>query len=159
MHVSPCAWYCFQVSEDVVWRIDESGDRTLLAAPDGSCRIEVAAARRTGDADESEIAEIHERFLKDEGIQPLKTALAENPYRITAYVTSLDETALDSIITYRRVSSPEVKTQALAPGLAHWFNHQTHHRAQVHTMLTGLTGVAPELDLLIFQRMWAEGLR
>jgi hypothetical protein len=87
MHVSPCAWYCFHVSDGELWRVDESGDRTVLTAPDGSCMIEVAAARRTGQADESEIAGIHERYLKDEGIQPLRTALAENPYRIAAYVT------------------------------------------------------------------------
>jgi hypothetical protein len=95
MHVSPCAWYCFHVSDDEPWRVDESGDRTLLLAPDGSCRIEIAAARRTGNAaDEDEIATIHEGYLKDEGIQPLKTALAENPFRIAAYVTrglGLDE--------------------------------------------------------------------
>jgi uncharacterized damage-inducible protein DinB len=79
--------------------------------------------------------------------------------RITAYVSSLDDAALASMITYRRVSTSEVKTRPLAPGLAHWFNHQTHHRGQVHTMLTGLAVVAPELDLLIFQRMCAEALR
>ncbi|CAG4888429.1 DinB family protein [Paraburkholderia gardini] len=106
-----------------------------------------------GDAPDRLDAILYERF------DDLRHARELEDQRITAYVISLDETALDSIITYRRVSSPEVKTQALAPGLAHWFNHQTHHRAQVHTMLTGLTGVAPELDLLIFQRMWAEGLR
>ena len=36
---------------------------------------------------------------------------------------------------------------------AHWFNHQTHHRGQVHALLTGLVGSAPELDLLFFQRL------
>jgi uncharacterized damage-inducible protein DinB len=53
---------------------------------------------------------------------------------------------------YRRVSSPEQFEQQLAPALAHWFNHQTHHRGQVHA-LTGLAGEAPELDLLFFQRL------
>jgi uncharacterized damage-inducible protein DinB len=44
----------------------------------------------------------------------------------------------------------------LAPALAHWFNHQTHHRGQVHALLTGLVGEAPELDLLYFQRLSAK---
>jgi uncharacterized damage-inducible protein DinB len=44
----------------------------------------------------------------------------------------------------------------LAPALAHWFNHQTYHRGQVHSLLTGLTGEAPELDLLFFQRLTAK---
>jgi uncharacterized damage-inducible protein DinB len=34
-------------------------------------------------------------------------------------------------------------------------NHQTHHRGQVHAVLTGLVGEAPELDLLFFQRLSA----
>jgi uncharacterized damage-inducible protein DinB len=56
-------------------------------------------------------------------------------------------------IKYRRVTSPEQFEQQLAPALAHWFNHQTHHHGQFHALPTGLTGAAPELDLLIFQRL------
>jgi uncharacterized damage-inducible protein DinB len=51
------------------------------------------------------------------------------------------------------ISSPEQFEQQLALALAHWFNHQTHHCGQVHTVLTGLTGQVPELDLLLFQRL------
>ncbi len=87
MRVSPCAWYCFEVDDREEWRVEDKADHTILASPDGSCSIEITAARRTGPADESEIAGIHERYLLDEGIQALKTALAENPHRITAYVT------------------------------------------------------------------------
>jgi uncharacterized damage-inducible protein DinB len=50
------------------------------------------------------------------------------------------------------VSTPELFVQPLSLVLAHLFNHQTHHRGQVHALLTGLTGRAPELDLLFFQR-------
>ena len=57
---------------------------------------------------------------------------------------------------YRRVSSPEVFEQQLAPALAHCFNHQTHHRGHVHALLTGLVGEAPALDLLVFQRQSAQ---
>ena len=57
---------------------------------------------------------------------------------------------------YRRVSSPEVFEQQLAPALAHCFNHQTHHRGHVHALLTGLVGEAPALDLLVFQRQPAQ---
>jgi uncharacterized damage-inducible protein DinB len=89
-----------------------------------------------GDAPDRLDAILFERF--DE----LRRARDQEDRRITAYVVSLDDAALGGVITYRRVSSPEIKTQALAPGLAHWFNHQTHHRAQVHTMLTGLAGKA-----------------
>ena len=60
------------------------------------------------------------------------------------------------LIRYRRVTSPEEFEQELAPALAHWFNHQTHHRGQVHAILTGLVGRAPEFDLLYFQRLAAK---
>lgn len=44
--------------------------------------------------------------------------------------------------------------QPLATVLDHLFNHQTHHRGQVHGLLTGLLGkaAAPSLDLVQYQR-------
>ena len=46
----------------------------------------------------------------------------------------------------------------LGPALAHLFNHHTHHRGQVHALLTGLTGTAPALDLIVFQRETGIGM-
>lgn len=77
--------------------------------------------------------------------------------RILDYVTGLTEAQLAGVLRYRRVSAPEVHEQVLASALAHWFNHQTHHRGQVHALLTGLAGTAPELDLLFYQREAAAG--
>jgi len=76
--------------------------------------------------------------------------------RIVDFVDRLDDISIAGTIKYRRVSSPEQFEQQLAPALAHWFNHQTHHRGQVHAVLTGLVGKAPELDLLYFQRLSAK---
>jgi uncharacterized damage-inducible protein DinB len=73
--------------------------------------------------------------------------------RIMAYVDSLNEQQLAGTIRYRRVSTPDEFEQALAPALAHFFNHQTHHRGQAHMILTNLGKTAPELDLLYFQRL------
>ncbi|KMZ13671.1 dinb protein [Candidatus Burkholderia humilis] len=83
----------------------------------------------------------------------LDIARKEEDARIVNYVTSLDAQAFAGTISYRRVNTPDVMTQPLAPALAHWFNHQTHHRGQAHVLLTSLTGRAPELDLLFFQRL------
>ncbi|MGH6798646.1 MAG: DinB family protein [Roseiarcus sp.] len=77
--------------------------------------------------------------------------------RIVDHITSLDETQLGGVIRYRRVSTPDLYEQELAPALAHLFNHQTHHRGQAHAILTGLVGSAPELDLLVFQRLVTTG--
>ena len=86
----------------------------------------------------------------------LRAAREAEDRRIVDYVDSLDDARIAGSIRYRRVSTPEVFEQALAPALAHWFNHQTHHRGQVHTLLTGLVGRAPELDLLFYQRLSAK---
>ena len=93
-----------------------------------------------------------------EQLESLHSARDAEDARIVRYVTGLEEAALEGSITYRRVSTPDVITQPLAPALAHWFNHQTHHRGQVHALLTGLAGQAPELDLLFYQRLADKGL-
>jgi uncharacterized damage-inducible protein DinB len=87
----------------------------------------------------------------------LRAAREAEDAGILVYVQSLDAERLAGVIRYRRVSTPEPQVQALAPALAHWFNHQTHHRGQAHAILTGLTGIAPELDLLYYQRLVAKG--
>jgi uncharacterized damage-inducible protein DinB len=83
----------------------------------------------------------------------LKAARVAEDQRIIAYIDGLDEAALAGLLRYRAVSVPIEFEQVLALALAHWFNHQTHHRGQVHALLTRLTGTAPELDLLIYQRV------
>jgi uncharacterized damage-inducible protein DinB len=93
-----------------------------------------------------------------EQLELLHRAREVEDARIVRYVTGLEVAALEGSITYRRVSTPEAITQPLAPALAHWFNHQTHHRGQVHALLTGLAGRAPELDLLFYQRLADKGL-
>ena len=87
-----------------------------------------------------------------ESFDDLRTARAAEDRRIVDFVDGLDDGRIAGTIKYRRVSTPEEFEQQLAPALAHWFNHQTHHRGHVHALLTGLVGEAPELDLLIFQR-------
>jgi len=102
-----------------------------------------------GDAPDRLDAILFERFAE------LRAAREAEDRRITAYVEGLDDRRIEGAIKYRRVSSPQEFEQQLAPALAHWFNHQTHHRGQVHALLTGLAGQAPELDLLYFQRLSA----
>jgi uncharacterized damage-inducible protein DinB len=87
-----------------------------------------------------------------EDFAALRQARVAEDARIVTYVDDLDDQRLAGIISYRRVSGPERFEQPLAPALGHLFNHQTHHRGQVHALLTGLVNDAPELDLLFFQR-------
>ena len=72
--------------------------------------------------------------------------------RIILYMGGLTDTALGATIRYRSTRSPAELEQELAPLLLHFFNHQTHHRGQAHTLVTEIAGEAPSLDLLIYQR-------
>ena len=92
-----------------------------------------------------------------ESLPDLRLARAAEDSRIEAYTAGLSEAALEGIIRYRRVSSPDEIAQRLGPALAHLFNHQTHHRGQAHCILTGLAADAPVLDLLAFQRQTGIG--
>jgi uncharacterized damage-inducible protein DinB len=94
-----------------------------------------------------------------EDFADLRAARDREDERIVAYVDSLGEEALQGLIRYRTITNPTDVEQPLAPALLHFFNHQTHHRGQVHALLTGLTGAAPSLDLLLYQRETGTGLR
>ena len=87
----------------------------------------------------------------------LRSAREVEDRRIVSYVDGLTDEKLAGTISYRRVSSPEAFVQPLAPALAHFFNHQTHHRGQAHTILCILGRRDLELDLLYFQREVAAG--
>ena len=88
-----------------------------------------------------------------ETLDELRPAREAEDRRIVDFVDALDDARLAGSIRYRRVTTPEIFEQSLPLALAHWFNHQTHHRGQVHGLLTGLVGQAPELDLLFYQRL------
>ncbi|WKT93484.1 DinB family protein [Brucella anthropi] len=72
--------------------------------------------------------------------------------RICRYTGSLNADKLAGRFTYTTVSDMRTMSQRLAPSLAHLFNHQTHHRGQIHAALTRLGTDAPSLDLSQFQR-------
>lgn len=107
----------------------------------------------TGEAPTRLDAILHEDFAG------LDVARRAEDDRIVAFADSLDEERLAGRFTYVPITRPEPITQPLAPALAHVFNHQTHHRGQVHTLLTRIAGTAPELDLIYFQRETGIGLR
>jgi uncharacterized damage-inducible protein DinB len=71
----------------------------------------------------------HERF------SDLRAAREAEDRRIAAYIESLDEARLAGSIRYRRVSTPDEFVQPLMPALDHFFNQQTHHRGQAHSVL------------------------
>jgi uncharacterized damage-inducible protein DinB len=87
-----------------------------------------------------------------ERLSDLRDAREAEDRWICEFTAALDNARLAAMIRYQRGSTGETYSQSLASALAHFFNHQTHHRGQVHAMLTALVGSAPELDLIHFQR-------
>lgn len=93
-----------------------------------------------------------------EDLRDLRAARQTEDARIVSYVESLSEDALAGRFRYRTITNATEVEQPLAPALVHFFNHQTHHRGQVHCLLTGFGLDAPSLDLILFQRETGIGL-
>jgi uncharacterized damage-inducible protein DinB len=93
-----------------------------------------------------------------ERFEDLRTARRTEDERIVAYIDTLSEADLAGSIRYRTIVNATNIEQPLTPALMHFFNHQTHHRGQVHCLLTGLGLDAPSLDLILFQRETRIGL-
>lgn len=91
-------------------------------------------------------------MIQHEQLPDLRRAREAEDRRIVDYIDGLSEAQLAGTIRYRRVSTPEVLEQALAPALAHFFNHQTHHRGQAHSILCSFGRRGLVLDLLMYQR-------
>ena len=72
--------------------------------------------------------------------------------RIIDWISALDAKSFAGRFSYMTVTDMRTVSQRLAPALAHFFNHQTHHRGQAHALLTGFGLDAPGLDLIYFQR-------
>jgi uncharacterized damage-inducible protein DinB len=99
-------------------------------------------------------------LILHDGVRALATEREAEDSRITGWIDSLAADSLDANIAYRMITAPVEIVQPLAPALIHFFNHQTHHRGQVHALITRLGGrdAAPSLDLVLFQRETGLGL-
>jgi uncharacterized damage-inducible protein DinB len=64
--------------------------------------------------------------------------------RLIAYCTQLRDEELTRYVTIARPNNPQRDTRTRL--LAHLFQHQIHHRGQVHAMLAGTHVKPPQLD-------------
>jgi uncharacterized damage-inducible protein DinB len=79
----------------------------------------------------------------------LREARRRQDVLIGRYIDGLSEEDLKGMLRYRTVVRPQTIEQPLAPALDHFFNHQTHHRGQVHAMLTQAGGKPHDTDLFV----------
>lgn len=93
-------------------------------------------------------------------LSKLREARETEDANIEQWVADLSDGALAAPLSYQTLSSPAPITQPLGAALTHLFNHQTHHRGQVHALMTGLEGrdFAPSLDLIVYQRQTGVGM-
>lgn len=67
--------------------------------------------------------------------------------RIEDWSQTMDETALAQNLTWHSGATGLDYTHPVAICVTHLFNHQTHHRGQIHAMLTAAGSKAPVSDL------------
>lgn len=67
--------------------------------------------------------------------------------RIMQWAESLSSIDLAGELTYRSVARGDLVTIRRKLAVMHMFNHQTHHRGQIHAMLTAAGSKAPVSDL------------
>lgn len=81
-----------------------------------------------------------------EDFDELRRARADEDARLLRFVAGLDEVFLAGSITYVNNQGFEGE-DSVELLLAHLFNHQTHHRGQLHDMLSQTEVPPPSLDL------------
>lgn len=97
-------------------------------------------------ARESGIGRLDQELYSD--FDELRAARVTEDERLIGVVGSYDEAELAGALSYRSTEG-EDKRVPLIQILGHVFNHQTHHRGQVHALLSGTAVAPPSLDLIL----------
>lgn len=82
----------------------------------------------------------------------LKQARQVEDKKLLAFINNFDEAKLNDLHHFHNLAG-EAKTQKWLYMFGHLFNHQTHHRGQVHNMLSQAGLETPALDLHYFISM------
>jgi uncharacterized damage-inducible protein DinB len=81
----------------------------------------------------------------------LRVAREAEDAKIVNFVDGVDLPTLNSTLRYKNMSGADQATPVRFV-LGHLFNHQTHHRGQVHGLLSQTAVAPPPLDLIYFLR-------
>lgn len=76
-------------------------------------------------------------------------ARRDEDQRLISLMRYYDDAAIAGPFEWRNMPG-HAMTAPLAHVLAHVFNHQTHHRGQIHTMISQTGRKPPQLDLIYF---------
>ncbi|QDO96696.1 damage-inducible protein DinB [Ferrovibrio terrae] len=90
-------------------------------------------------------------MILHETLAELRAARQAKDEEIIAFADSLDAAKLSDTFSYANMAGQRF-TDPLFPPLMHVFNHQTHHRGQVHGLLSHAGASPPSLDMIYFMR-------
>lgn len=93
------------------------------------------------------VASLREELYAD--FEELRLARVEEDRRIEAWIATLTPQDTASELRYRSIVNPEPRAYPLWFALTHFFNHQTHHRGQVTTLLMQLGVDVGVTDLIM----------
>lgn len=92
----------------------------------------------------ADMAARFESFVAADTLEDLAARQAASDERLIGFCSRLQPAGLDAVTTLDRTD--HVDHDPAARVLAHLFMHQTHHRGQVHAMLSGTSVRPPQLD-------------
>jgi uncharacterized damage-inducible protein DinB len=95
-----------------------------------------------GDAD---MAQQYRRFAPHDELAPYVSVQERSDQRLIAFCDKLDDAGANAVVEMDR-GEGRVQRDLAGHVLAHLFMHQTHHRGQVHAMLSGTAVKPPQLD-------------
>ncbi len=87
----------------------------------------------------------YDTFVPTDTVQELAYRQRLSDERLIAACDRLDAEAVDPMVVMDRGGGKQQRDRA-SHVLAHLFMHQTHHRGQVHAMLSGTAVKPPQLD-------------
>ena len=94
------------------------------------------------------IASLDQMLFED--FLSLRAAREAEDRHIIDLMAEMDEARLSQDLVYRSMTENEDRRTPMQWALLHFFNHQTHHRGQVHDQLTQTPVAPPPLDLIYF---------
>ncbi len=83
-------------------------------------------------------------------LESLKAGRKEQDDKLIALVDGLSDAELEAPVRYRRIIGDGMEEARAGHILITLFNHQTHHRGQVHAMLTQAGVTPPPLDVIFY---------
>jgi uncharacterized damage-inducible protein DinB len=90
------------------------------------------------------------RIVYDEWDQLLAARLVLDQ-TITDWAQTLDPAWLETEISWFSGAKQVVVTQPVTQAVTHFFNHQTHHRGQIHALLTRFGATPHDTDLVFME--------